>query len=318
MLGESGRQTPRDELYFEFTTGSAWTRAVRKGDWKLQRFVNKTTGAITRELYHLANDPAESSNLAASDPAKLAELERIMDSSRDLSEFFPRPNDEFPVFSGVAVAYGAMGVRLDGTGHAIAPLHDDVTGSCEFHVGIHNAGGFLFGSGNDPSQMVRVNAAGGQVTISYLGQTMSQAIGGSEFAIAWNRTSATVTVTGQSGTPLSLALNTPPALIRYIGYAVNGTATDFTPAVLQLSLPELDAWHWETTSEGLRIRYSRPVQTDATYAHESSVNLKDWSPVTPRREQPIDGFGGRRGVEADFGPPPAGVPKVFYRVRESH
>jgi arylsulfatase len=116
LLGEEGRQVPRDELFFEFTTGAAWTRAVRKGDWKLQRFVNKTTGAITRERYHLANDRAESSNLAASNPAKLADLERVMDGSRDLSEFFPRPNDEFPVLSGVAVGYGAFDVRGRGSG----------------------------------------------------------------------------------------------------------------------------------------------------------------------------------------------------------
>jgi arylsulfatase A-like enzyme len=43
---------------------------VRQGDWKLWR--NNSTGDV--ELYNLATDLGETTNLAASNPAKVAEL----------------------------------------------------------------------------------------------------------------------------------------------------------------------------------------------------------------------------------------------------
>jgi arylsulfatase A-like enzyme len=55
---------PHDHLYWEHYTGQGMIRAVRAGDWKLVQ--PKPGGAI--ELYNLANDIAESRDVAAEHP----------------------------------------------------------------------------------------------------------------------------------------------------------------------------------------------------------------------------------------------------------
>ena len=44
--------------------------AIRSGDWKLIEYFDNNT----LELFHLANDPGEKTNLAAEHPAKREEL----------------------------------------------------------------------------------------------------------------------------------------------------------------------------------------------------------------------------------------------------
>jgi arylsulfatase A-like enzyme len=63
---------PHETLYWRF--GDQW--AVRHGDWKL---VVARAGSGRPELYHLAEDLKESTNLAASNPEKLKELQGIYD-----------------------------------------------------------------------------------------------------------------------------------------------------------------------------------------------------------------------------------------------
>ncbi len=61
---------PHDKLFWR---SGATQYAVRVGDWKLLFFQNST------RLYNLATDQSESTNLAASNPTKLAELKTIYD-----------------------------------------------------------------------------------------------------------------------------------------------------------------------------------------------------------------------------------------------
>ena len=67
-------------LFFEFWEGPAsWDRAaVRLGDWK---YIRRGDGG--EELYNLATDIGETTSLAASNPAKLAELRALADASGD-------------------------------------------------------------------------------------------------------------------------------------------------------------------------------------------------------------------------------------------
>jgi arylsulfatase A-like enzyme len=60
-------------------------QAVRHGDWKLVLTAANGKKAADEELFNLANDPAESKNLAASQPAMLAQMkERLTTiSARD-------------------------------------------------------------------------------------------------------------------------------------------------------------------------------------------------------------------------------------------
>lgn len=61
---------PNDALFWS----SGFYKVVRAGDWKLQ--VNERQGR--KWLFNLADDPIEQYNLAESEPAKLAELERLI------------------------------------------------------------------------------------------------------------------------------------------------------------------------------------------------------------------------------------------------
>jgi arylsulfatase A-like enzyme len=65
-LRGSAKGRPHDQLCWRF--GEQW--AIRKGDWKLL-----STGGGGPELYNLAEDIGEKSNLSASQPAKLKELQ---------------------------------------------------------------------------------------------------------------------------------------------------------------------------------------------------------------------------------------------------
>lgn len=59
---------PHDKLYWRSGTTQY---ALRAGDWKLLFFQNTT------RLYNLTTDPAETTNVAASNPTKLNELKAI-------------------------------------------------------------------------------------------------------------------------------------------------------------------------------------------------------------------------------------------------
>ncbi len=71
--------------------GGIPSAAVRDGDWKLIEFYWKKG----LELYNLAQDPAEQHNLAAGNPAKVAELKTKLDAFRkDTDALMPTPNPD--------------------------------------------------------------------------------------------------------------------------------------------------------------------------------------------------------------------------------
>ena len=81
----------RDELLWHFPHyrhAPGPYSIIRKGDWKLIRWDEGIS-----ELYNLDADLAESKNLAASEPKKLAELNERLDALLDATNAKrPRPN----------------------------------------------------------------------------------------------------------------------------------------------------------------------------------------------------------------------------------
>ncbi len=95
ILTENG-QINRDELFWHYPHyhGSAWTpgSALRKDDWKLVVFYedNRT------ELYNLATDPGETTNVAAKNPEKVTELKKILDKKlAESGAKFPEINPDY-------------------------------------------------------------------------------------------------------------------------------------------------------------------------------------------------------------------------------
>lgn len=98
LLG--GEQPARPFLYREFP-GYGGQQFIRVGDWKLirQNWITRAGSAARPrfELYHLAEDPAESRNLGATRPERVLELTRLLRQQHEPSAAFPFPRlDEEP------------------------------------------------------------------------------------------------------------------------------------------------------------------------------------------------------------------------------
>ena len=82
LLGRDDEQRRHDYLYWEHAR--SW-QAIRQGDWKAVR----KSPAQPLELYHLARDPTESTDLAPGNPDLIDRLERLMVAARTESALFP-------------------------------------------------------------------------------------------------------------------------------------------------------------------------------------------------------------------------------------
>ncbi len=76
LLGKDKAQKEHPYIYFEYPEGKGW-RSIREGDWKLIAKAVKSKNPIF-ELYNLADDLAESKNLAEQHPKKIEELKTLM------------------------------------------------------------------------------------------------------------------------------------------------------------------------------------------------------------------------------------------------
>ncbi|GAB4041751.1 arylsulfatase [Spirosoma jeollabukense] len=87
-LTGKGSQKKHDYLYWEFHENGG-RQAVRQGDWKAVRLqaADKPDGPV--ELYDLAKDPAEKTNVAAQHPEEARKLSQLMSQSHVASPLFP-------------------------------------------------------------------------------------------------------------------------------------------------------------------------------------------------------------------------------------
>ncbi|MFO1062364.1 MAG: sulfatase [Pirellulales bacterium] len=97
----------RDTVFVHFPHGSQAQNAsipgflpgawVRKQNWKLIRFfADQADGSDRSELYNLEQDPGESHNLAAEQPAKVSELGLVLDQLlRDTQAVIPKRNPNY-------------------------------------------------------------------------------------------------------------------------------------------------------------------------------------------------------------------------------
>jgi arylsulfatase A-like enzyme len=92
LLGK--RQAPRPFLYRE-SPGYGGQQSVRVGDWKaIRRNLNPAPRAKDQkpgeiELYNLANDPNETTDVANTNPEVVAMLHDIMEAQHEKSDLFP-------------------------------------------------------------------------------------------------------------------------------------------------------------------------------------------------------------------------------------
>ena len=88
------QQEPRSFLYRE-SPGYGGQQAVRVGDWKAIRLnlnlgaKSKVQGTREVELYNLASDPSETTNVADQNPEVVDKLRSIMEKQHIKSDLFP-------------------------------------------------------------------------------------------------------------------------------------------------------------------------------------------------------------------------------------
>lgn len=90
LLGR--KQDPHDYLYWE-TPLIGKAIAIRKGNWKAIKTNIGSEPDATFELYDLATDLGETTNIAADHPGILEEMEEIFTEAHVASEHFPLPGD---------------------------------------------------------------------------------------------------------------------------------------------------------------------------------------------------------------------------------
>ncbi|MBY0528345.1 MAG: arylsulfatase [Gemmataceae bacterium] len=86
LLGK-GEQMKHDYLYWEFPSYGGW-QAVRLGNWKGVR-KNLQKELTPLELYNLADDPGEKTDLASRHPDLVKKIAKIMADNHTPSELFP-------------------------------------------------------------------------------------------------------------------------------------------------------------------------------------------------------------------------------------
>ncbi len=86
LLGKEGQQE-HEYLYWEFHEKNG-RQAIRKGDWKLVRYDVFSPENTTTELYNIAQDPAETRNVAVENQVITEELLHLLEGARTESPVF--------------------------------------------------------------------------------------------------------------------------------------------------------------------------------------------------------------------------------------
>ncbi|WP_419027046.1 arylsulfatase [Culturomica massiliensis] len=93
LLTGKGKQQEHDYFYFEFQELGG-RQAVRQGDWKLIR-LNASKGEASKyELYNLAADPSEKTDLLTKYPRKVKELKKRMEEAHVYDPEWPLLENE--------------------------------------------------------------------------------------------------------------------------------------------------------------------------------------------------------------------------------
>ncbi len=94
-LTGKGDQKTHEYLYWEFHEQGI-RRAIQVGDWKLVQYNLSKPSQTTTELYDLAKDIGETTDLSKKHPEKTAELLKLIATARTPSKGFPVPSLDTP------------------------------------------------------------------------------------------------------------------------------------------------------------------------------------------------------------------------------
>ena len=90
MLATSQEPRPNTApIYFEWSRTDKAGQSIRVGNWKLIRWLNKPAPVI--ELYNLADDESETSNVAKAHSERVEKLLGMIEKQHHRNKHFPLP-----------------------------------------------------------------------------------------------------------------------------------------------------------------------------------------------------------------------------------
>lgn len=148
-LSGTGELDAERPLFFRRRTVVYWKgenmirqSAVRQGDWKVLRTYKYGTDEYREDLFNLADDLAESKNLAHSNPEKLQQLQKMLDGWEDemaetaapMGKYVPKPKKakSAPKKAAPASAGCLHRYRFEGNANDLNGKHAKPTGSGSF------------------------------------------------------------------------------------------------------------------------------------------------------------------------------------------
>ena len=252
--GSEADLQPRDYHYWYFNLGSLRWRAVRQGDWKIVRDRATDGSAPTYELFNLASDPYETTDLSGTETTIFNRLIPLVEGTHEVrdSTYF-RTDDEFFTLSNLTPSAFQIG-PIDGSGASngysltsgstgygfnYLPFENGVgerasfTSILQFPTG--GAGSFLLGSTTNRTQALAVRVDSDALLIEVRNQTGALASG--NFAAGdfpGNRAELTLEIDPVSGTGevrlggFSLPFNVGAAIapLQFWGYEVESTTME--------------------------------------------------------------------------------------------
>jgi len=304
---------PRDYHYWsfrEFSNGlhRRW-RAVRQGDWKIVRDRVNDGSPPTYELFNLAADLHETTDLSGSQPAILASLIPLVEGTHEVSDSrYFRADDEFftqtnltasayeigvPDGSGASNGY-SLTPSGTGSGFNYLPFSSGLSEAASFTWTMEfpssGAASFLLGAVNDPALClaVRIDPSTLALEVSYEGALVTSGTliaadipdGRAECLMRFNpATGAGEVVVGSTGLPFDLAGVVGP--LQFWGFEVESTTVRTSRPRWQLGSADAGGVHLHDGSGIIDASYQLPFAAGQSFTTQFSADLIHWHDNPP-------------------------------------
>ncbi|MGD9420344.1 MAG: sulfatase-like hydrolase/transferase [Verrucomicrobiota bacterium JB025] len=300
----------RDYHYWYFNLGNLRLRAVRQGDWKIVRDRATDGSAPTYELFNLASDPYETSDLSGTETAMLGRLIPLVEGTHEVrtSTYF-RADDEFFTWSNLTPSAYQIGtpdgsgasngysLTSGGTGYGFnylpfeSGLSELVTFTATLQFPSGGAGSLLLGATNDRAQAFAVRIDSDKRLLEVRHQS-SVIASGSFVASDFPGSRAEITLVLDPGSgagevrlgslSLPFAVGSSVAPLQFWGFEVESTTMETSRPRWQLGGGLTGSIRLRRESGMLVVEYQQPLLSAGDVViPQFSYDLRDWHDDPP-------------------------------------
>ncbi|MFC7338855.1 sulfatase-like hydrolase/transferase [Haloferula chungangensis] len=307
--GSEADLEPRKYHYWYFNLGNLRLRAVRQGDWKIVRDRDTDGSAPSYELFNLASDPYETTDLSGTETSILGKLIPLVEGTHEVrgATYF-RTDDEFFTLNNLTPSAfqigppdgsgASNGYRLSsgGTGYGFnyLPFEDGLsepvsfTSVLQFPAG--GAGSFLLSSTTNRAQAIAVRVDSDAMLLEVRNQ--SGVLSSKDFKPADfpnSRAEVTLEIDPLSGAgevrlgnaSLSFNAGGPMSPLQFWGYEVEGTTLEVNRPQWRLESRKTSSIHLDEESGFLVGGYRLPLSVGDDLVPQFSHDLREWHDNPP-------------------------------------